>query len=57
MQDIIRTFPGITDAAECNSGKEAFGFFITPTMVDLIALKKLILRLDAGSNAVMIVEH
>lgn len=39
MQDIIRTPPGITDAAKCNSVEEAFGFFITPTMVDLIALE------------------
>ena len=39
MQDIISTPPGITDAAKCNSVEEAFGFFITPTMVDLIALE------------------
>ena len=39
MQDIIRTPPGIKDAAKCNSVEEAFGFFITPTMVDLIALE------------------
>ena len=39
MQDIVRTPPGITDAAKCNSVEEAFGFFITPTMLDLIALE------------------
>ena len=39
MQDIIRTPPGKTDAAKCNSVEEAFGFFITRTMVDLIALE------------------
>ena len=39
MQDIIRTPPGITDAAKCNSVEEVFGFFITTTMVELIALE------------------
>ena len=39
MLDILRTPPGITDAAKCNSVEEAFGFFITITMVDLIALE------------------
>ena len=39
IQDIIRTPPGITHAAKCNSIEEAFGFFITPAMADLIALE------------------
>ena len=39
VQDIIRASPGITPAATCNSVEEAFGFFITPAMVDLIALE------------------
>ena len=37
MHDIIRTPPGITDAAKCNSVEEAFGLSITLAVVDLIA--------------------
>lgn len=39
IQDIIRTPPGISNAAKCNSIEEAFGFFISTDMVDLIALE------------------
>ncbi|XP_013411025.1 piggyBac transposable element-derived protein 1-like [Lingula anatina] len=39
MQDIIRNTPGITNAARCDNIPSVFSFFITPEMVDLIALE------------------
>ena len=38
-QDIIRQAPGITNVVNCTSPVEAFGLFITPTMIDLLVLE------------------
>ncbi|KAM9307115.1 piggyBac transposable element-derived protein 4-like [Pholidichthys leucotaenia] len=39
MQDIIQNPPGITNAAQCDNIPSVFSFFVTPEMVDLIALE------------------
>ena len=38
-QDIIRQQPGITNEVMCTSPVEAFNYFITPAMIDLIVLE------------------
>ena len=39
QQDIIRRQPGITNAVNCDNPRDAFAFFITPAMIDIIVLE------------------
>ena len=37
-QDIIRLTPGTTSDVNCSSAKQAFNFFITQVMINLLAV-------------------
>jgi hypothetical protein len=39
VRDVIRQPPGITNEARCNSMGEAFGFFLTSAMIDMVVIE------------------